>query len=121
MLGAGSSYGLGSTGGNANISLGVNNMPKHRHKVDSASASISAHVHGTAGSEAGSYGDKAVRPENFGGGHSSQAYDSYNRNTKSAGGGTTGSFAPYTDYQGSGQSFSIMPPYIAVNIWKRTS
>ena len=113
LLGAGSSYGLGSTGGNSSISLSASNMPSHRHKVDSTSASIAAHTHQYyigGGSHGGS-----GNTEGYVGG------SAYRGTTLAAGGGTTGSFAPYTDYQGNGSAFSIMPPYIAVNIWKRTS
>ena len=113
LLGAGSSYGLGSTGGNSSISLSASNMPSHRHKVDSTSASIAAHTHQYyigGGSHGGS-----GNTEGYVGG------SAYRGTTLAAGGGTTGSLAPYTDYQGNGSAFSIMPPYIAVNIWKRTS
>lgn len=115
LLGAGSSYNLGATGGNADISLGINNMPKHRHKVDSASASIPAHGHKIKRSQwnGDAWNNPALQADTWGSG----GYV----NSESAGGGTTGSFAPYTDYQGSGSAFSIMPPYLAVNIWKRTS
>lgn len=113
LLGAGSSYNLGATGGSSSISLSASNMPSHRHKVDSTSASIAAHTHQYyigGGSHGGS-----GNTEGYVGG------SAYRGTTLAAGGGTTGSFAPYTDYQGNGSAFSIMPPYIAVNIWKRTS
>ena len=115
LLGAGSSYNLGATGGNANISLSINNMPRHRHKVDSASASIPAHEHKIKRSQwnGDAWNNPALQADTWGSG----GYV----NSESAGGGTTGSFAPYTDYQGNGLAFSIMPPYLAVNIWKRTS
>ena len=113
LFGAGSSYNLGATGGSSSISLSASNMPSHRHKVDSTSASIAAHTHQYyigGGSHGGS-----GNTEGYVGG------SAYRGTTLAAGGGTTGSFAPYTDYQGNGSAFSIMPPYIAVNIWKRTS
>lgn len=117
LLGAGSSYGLGSTGGNADISLSVNNLPVHRHKVDSTSASISPHTHTfeiRMDADEGGGGPYYGTPGN---GHYGAVKTS--NPTSSAGGGSTGSFAPYTDYQGKGLAFSIMPPYLAVNIWKR--
>ena len=115
LLGAGSSYNIGATGGNANISLSINNMPRHRHKVDSASASIPAHNHKIKRSQwnGDAWNNPALQADTWGSG----GYV----NSESAGGGTTGNFAPYTDYQGNGSAFSIMPPYLAVNIWKRTS
>ena len=47
----------------------------------------------------------------------------YSNYTSSAGGETTGSASPVTSIgaTGSGTAFSIMPPYLVVNIWKRLS
>ncbi|MFR4478240.1 MAG: phage baseplate protein [Fusobacterium sp.] len=120
LLGAGSSYNLGATGGNANISLGINNIPRHRHKVDSTSASIAAHSHPATVYWGDGWNDDHPNGNTF----STAGAGCTNTNTAwtgNGGGGATGSFAPYTDYQGNGSAFSIMPPYIAVNIWKRTS
>ena len=90
-------------------------MPSHRHKVDSTSASIPAHSHQIKRSQwnGDAWNSPALQADNWGNG----GYI----NSESAGGGATGNFAPYTDYQGNGSAFSIMPPYLAVNIWKRTS
>lgn len=114
LLGAGSSYNLGSTGGSNSISLSANNMPRHRHRVDQTSASVPPHAHNVKGMAgwAGETGYITMQSK-----VTMQGIVS----TESAGGGSTGSFAPYTDYQGNGSAFSIMPPYLAVNIWKRTS
>lgn len=129
LLGAGSSYGLGSTGGSNSISLSASNMPRHRHKVDSISATISDHTHyiasnGSSASALTSTGYLA----NHGNDNAWISYALRQNSTSptlgkvsNSGGGTTGSFSPYTDYQGNGSAFSIMPPYLAVNIWKRTS
>lgn len=114
LLGAGSSYGLGSTGGSNSISLSANNMPRHRHRVDQTSASVPPHAHNVKGM-AGWAGDTGYITMQ------SKVTAQGIVSTESAGGGSTGSFAPYTDYQGNGSAFSIMPPYLAVNIWKRTS
>lgn len=114
LLGAGSSYNLGSTGGSNSISLSANNMPRHRHRVDQTSASVPPHAHNVKGM-AGWAGDTGYITMQ------SKVTTQGIVSTESAGGGSTGSFAPYTDYQGNGSAFSIMPPYLAVNIWKRTS
>ena len=113
LLGTSGSYAVNSTGGKTNVSLEYNNMPSHRHKVNSSSASIAEHTHQyyIGGGHHGGSGNT----EGYVGGHA------YEGTTLSSGAGTTGTFAPYTDYQGSGSAFSIMPPYIAVNIWKRLS
>ena len=114
LLGAGSSYGLGSTGGSNSISLSASNMPRHRHRVDQTSASVPPHAHNVKGM-AGWAGDTGYITMQ------SKMTTQGIVSTESAGGGSTGSFAPYTDYQGNGSAFSIMPPYLAVNIWKRLS
>ena len=119
LLGAGSGkYDAGTMGGNSSVSLGINNMPRHRHKVDSTSASVPSHVHSIKPPDSDSdtgYGRCAT------GGQGTEGTGIAAFNSGSAGGGSTGSFAPYTDYQGDGQAFNIMPPYIKVHIWKRTS
>ena len=115
LLGAGSSYGLGATGGSTNVSLGIDNLPSHRHKVDSSSATIRPHKHKISRDYSGNL-SMAGFAENDG-----IKFGWTDQYIQEAGGGTTGSFAPYTDYQGNGSAFSIMPPYIAVNIWKRLS
>lgn len=93
-------------------------MPNHRHKVDSTSASIANHTHNLT---LNGYAGSSYNGTTTGWGNDDISRGPFTATTSSAGGGATGSFAPYTDYQGSGQSFSIMPPYIAINIWKRLS
>ena len=129
LLGAGSSYGLGATGGKASISLAYDNMPRHRHKVDPSSATILDHTHYIASS--GNSNNALTSTGylvNYGNTDNWASYILRQNSipptlgkASNSGGGTTGSFAPYTNYQGNGQAFNIMPPYLAVNIWKRIS
>ena len=125
LLGSSSSYNLGSTGGSNNIKLSVDNLPAHTHSASTASHSHSqpAHSHGTRGTYASSFGLSENRGDNFGGGNLQQGSGSYNRETYSAGGENTGSASPVTSIgsTGNGNSINIMPPYLAVNIWKRLS
>lgn len=51
LLGASSTYGLGSTGGAATVTLTVNQIPAHNHGASSASAG--AHTHSVTVNEAG--------------------------------------------------------------------
>lgn len=124
LLGSSQDFPLGSTGGSATTTLIEANMPKHRHKVDSTTATIPEHTHllVTGRNDTTSYH----------GGSTSNGFEHIgNRVTykdaassgwvQSAGGGSTGAIAPYTNYIGSGTSFNNMPPYLAVNIWKRLS
>lgn len=120
LLGAGSSYNLGATGGNSTVTLSIDNLPSHNH-----TASTTSHTHSqpTHKHEAELYGGPGyTTPNTF------ECYDTsgkrdFKASTLAAGGDTTGSASPVTTIgnTGNGQSFSIIPPYIVVNIWKRTS
>lgn len=116
LLGSSSSYALGSTGGSSTVKLAIANLPSHTHSATTAAHTHTqpAHAHtikaGTSegsGGQTGGYG--AGSPRNI--------------STTSAGGETTGSASPVTSIgaTGSGTAFSIMPPYLVVNIWKRLS
>ena len=111
LLGSSLDYPLGTTGGSAAVTLTEANMPRHRHQVDSTSATIPEHVHKyyVGGGNKGGTGNT----EGYVGGKA------YQGTTLSAGGGSTGAIAPYTNYIGSGTAFNNMPPYLVVNIWKR--
>jgi len=115
----------------------------HRHRSDNHSHSQSKHEHRiqvVPGQK-----DEQVRSSNaIGTNTDTSSVLTMSSNTKavSAGGETTGGSSPYTDYQnptsdtkgghshtvsgttgssGSGDSFSILNPYRAVNIWRRTA
>ena len=90
LLGAGSTYTNGSTGGEASHTLTVNEMPSHSHPqyvTVSSGGSLSANCD----------------------------YDSYSSGTarKSAQNVSTGT-------TGSGNSHNNMPPYLVVYMWERT-
>ena len=96
LLAAGSTYAGGSTGGNTNHTLTINEMPSHTHKMGAGK------WNGNAGSLTGNASNMLFGPYDYG----TQATGSKNDNTESTGGG---------------QAFSIMPPYLAVYVWKRTA
>ena len=121
LLGSSSSYSLGATGGASSIALSVANMPSHTH-----SASQSAHTHSQPAHthKVSQFISTAALGSYVGldGGGWTAYYNSSN-NTSSAGGDTTGSATPSISIgaTGSGTAFSILPPYLVVNIWKRLS
>ena len=133
LLGSSSSYSLGATGGASSIALSVANMPSHTH-----SASQSAHTHtqpthfhyvfnnDTSGNNVtNSTIATKSGPSNIYAGYDIKGTTNVavNGKTSNNGGDTTGSSTPSISVgsTGSGTAFSIMPPYLVVNIWKRLS
>ena len=116
LLGSSGSYALGSTGGASTVKLAVANLPSHTH-----SASQSAHTHSQPAHthKINLYNDPGANYVLASGGGATRGTPT----TTSAGGDTTGSATPSISIgaTGSGTAFSIMPPYLAVNIWKRLS
>jgi hypothetical protein len=96
LLGSGSSYALGSTGGEATHTLTVDEMPSHNHdglyyrNISSAFAITLNHAnigYGLSWGASGGYGNAEI----------------------------------ITGITGGSQPHNNMPPYISVNIWKRTA
>lgn len=117
LFGTGSGYNLGVTGGAANIALNVANIPSHNH---SATQSVHAHTQPAHSHIITSYeGGGKPGVSNYNSGYNALGTQA----TSGAGGDNTGSAQPTVTvgYTGSGSAFSIMPPYLVVNIWKRLS
>lgn len=112
LLGAGSSYTNGSTGGSATHTLTANEMPKHKHR------------------EVFDVGNNFVRPIAA---SASSAYTestsvtdgTYKRITESFENASASSTTPFypilTMEAGGGASHNNMPPYLTVYMWKRVS
>lgn len=119
LLGSSSSYSLGSTGGASTVTLSVANLPSHTHSATTAAHTHTqpAHKHQVGKGEGGYSGGAGYTIAQFNEVIQPLKY------TESAGGETTGSASPVTSIgsTGSGTAFSILPPYIAINIWKRLS
>ena len=83
LLGANSTYGLGSTGGAATVTLTVNQIPAHNHSASTASAgshthtvrtgSAGAHTHSVSGTAASAGNHSHTITVNSGGAHSHTA------------------------------------------------
>lgn len=139
LMGTSGSEGAGGIGGASEIRLSVVHLPshghnlnitlqangRHRHRVDDHIHGQPQHYHTLTAPVYGSgwYGQGG----NLGGMGSIT--------TSSAGGENTGVASPYTSFEpdhthsvsasitetGTGQSFSIVPPYYKVHIWERLS
>ncbi|MDR1364091.1 MAG: DUF859 family phage minor structural protein [Oscillospiraceae bacterium] len=113
LIGAGSSYSVNSTGGSTSASLSTSNMPSHSHSFNATSSSTGSHTHGLARAPSGSgykesygYTTTATREQT--------TYSDSSGSHSHSVSGTTGS-------SGSGSSFSVIPSYLAVYMWKRTA
>ena len=133
LLAAGTTYAAGGTGGNTTHTLQEEELPSHTHGLNShthgagtyAAVEVSDHTHNVQGfrSVASSSGGNPVvaykkisgdaastsTPVLSGGGHG---------HTIS---GTSGAASGNTEATGNGTAFSILPPYLAVYVWKRTA
>ena len=117
LYGSGGSYGVGNTGGEESHVLSMNEMPSHNHGW----TSLVGDIHG---------GDTQVLPENswVSGIFSRQdmSDDTYQIQRSN---GTGTSVVPdihldashQHNWEGSGWGHNNMPPYYAVNIWRRTA
>ena len=106
ILAAGSTYSAGSTGGEATHTLTESELPSHRHSVDQQ------YLHRLDSSD-NNYA-------NYGVGGSLSGWG-INTTTNNQGATRLGIQAFNTNSTGSGSAFNIMPPYIAVYVWKRTA
>ena len=145
LLAAGDSYAANTTGGSNSITLESANLPSHSHSYTPAGNIVSTftgttksfvafggnHTH-SAGTGHGS-GFAVDTPHN--GAHGGGSYGSFISNVAYSGNlSVSGSFTPAgkvvstftgsnltTNAVGSGSSFSILPPYLTVYVWKRTA
>ena len=113
LIGASSSYVVNSTGGNSSITLSTSNMPNHTHSFSATTGSSGSHSHTIGRDFDGAAG--SARSTVHAQGVSGAQYTS----ATSTDGSHTHSVSGATDSTGSGSSFSIMPPYLAVYMWKR--
>lgn len=135
LLGSSSSYALGSTGGSSTVKLTIANLPSHTHSATTAAHTHTqpAHAHNIRASQ--DFDENCVGIANphyndikFGGSPKGTAKYT-NKSTNSSAElvqsttATIGNASPTTSIgsTGSGTAFSIMPPYLVVNIWKRLS
>lgn len=126
LLSKGSTYNtLGATGGATTVSLTQSQMPRHNHSTNSHyhTASETNEYYVTSTSPGAS--NKRVTVPTSGSNYADvQSSSTFHHRT------ATGSASPSTKYTGgtgstesasNGASHENMPPYIVVNVWKRTA
>lgn len=126
LLGSSGSYALGSAGGASTVTLSVANLPSHTHSASQSAHTHTqtTHTHGiqikASGDQVGSIANDSFRTDTGG---TITTMNSAHNYAKTSGGDTTGSATPSISIgsTGSGTAFSIMPPYLVINIWKRLS
>ena len=96
LIGAGGSYALGSTGGEANVTLTVEQMPSHSHIRDIENNILTPNPPATG---TGAWSPCCVNTGNV-------ANDNHQVETRNTGGG---------------RAHNNIPPYLAANIWRRVA
>ncbi len=123
LLGAGDIYFLGNTGGESQHTLLQSELPSHTHDVSGNTLSNGAHTHQVRGGANVSSSGKAGL-ESYASHYSSwRTISSSNSNGNPAlsAGEHTHSISLTSSSTGGENAHNNMPPYIAVNIWKRTA
>lgn len=146
LVGAGSTYAKGATGGNASVTLTTNHLPQHSHTINSGNTSSSgtkttAGFRGVEGTIASSGGHAHTYHQNLGYGYGETNHTNsigsgygnwYLQSNSSVSVGGDGShthkFTPSgylygaTDNEGKATPTAVdtLPPYLAVYMWKRT-
>lgn len=135
-----SSHPAGTTGGNASVTLGTNNMPQHRHSIshghdDTFQVSGGSHSHsidvGAAGTEKGlmmrstAYSTSG-QLQSVSSGTGFNLVTSMSTESASATPSLSGSVSNYSGNSGnagqaSPDAVSIMPPYTSAYCWHRTA
>ena len=102
LLGAGSGYAAGATGGEATHKLTTSEMPSHRHDLFSNTFAWGV----TSGFASPVKVDTAIATAGYPTGNSLVTDQGASR---------------FTNYSGSNNAHNNMPPYIAVYMWRRTA
>lgn len=121
LLGTSGSGASKATGGSNSKTIAQANLPNVKLTVDSFTASISPHYHGTGNgmlNNHGIHGDYSTTSKPLGY-YATEGKTTYEFKTSTNGGGTTGSVSPQTSALGSGSALDITPCYYTCHMWLR--
>lgn len=129
LIGAGSSYSAGGTGGASSVTLSTSHMPSHSHSMPAhnhwfelTSGGGGWHTHGVYSHNGNTGSWEYLRPSGWTGGNGWRQVDAAAEHTHWVAGWTgNNNGAGSTNANGSGSSFSIIPPYYGVYFWRRTA
>lgn len=118
LLGAGSIYTAGNTGGEASVTLTASQMPSHTHTFTGSSATTSSDSH--------THTVPNTRGDNSGSGNKCESWASASASgrtvtTSSDSHSHTVTAKGTNSSTGGGGSHNNMPPYLVVYMWKRTA
>lgn len=148
LVAAGDNFGAGTTGGNANHQLTIDEMPAHSHGGTTTSAGAHSHTRGSmeitgsfGNTDGQSYSWSGTADPYANGAFSQSNFSGRYRGTEAKGSG----YARQVDFvasrtwsgatsangshthgvtissTGGGKAFSTMPPYIVIYVWKRVA
>ena len=117
LLGAGSSYSLGATGGETTHKLTVDEMPSHTHTQNSHNHTQDSHTHLISTSGCHGMNGNGSRQRYSDGDSQSNGNAMYTGSSQPSISGTVAT----NNNTGGDKAHNNMPPYLAVNIWKRTA
>ena len=109
VVGAGSSYGVGATGGAASVALSTSNLPSHSYTFSGTTSTGGSHQHSTLVSYEGSFGTISSGTAGIYGGSGFGARDATSSN-----GSHSHTFSGTTSSTGSGTAHENRPPYYAL-------
>ena len=120
MLCSGSTYSNGSTGGSASVTLSTANMPAHTHTrgTMNITGTILAASDYNVTSNTSNVINGAFTVSNISGTDRNAGSGDYDAN-RTIGFDASKTWTGETSSVGSGTSFSNMPPYLTVTVWKR--
>lgn len=138
LLSADSSHAAGTTGGAASHTLTAAELPSHNHSLNNHTHTVPAHTHSASTASAGAHTHNVPRwqqatPTAGGAGRLAQGSIDSSYVTSKAGAHThsvtvankpafnTTAATGNTGNTGGGTAISLMPPYLAVYMWKRTA